>query len=78
MLEVRSKRRLHQASTGSLKDDIYYKNILKNPIATMVKLLDRCNNVSGMAAAFNKEKLIDYIKETEKIQLQKLIRQKWR
>jgi GTP pyrophosphokinase len=44
----------------------YYQAIAENGIATMVKLIDRCNNVSGMAAAFNKEKLIDYIKETEK------------
>ena len=43
----------------------YYQKISENPIATMVKLLDRCNNVSGMAAAFSKEKLISYIKETE-------------
>jgi len=43
----------------------YYQQISKNPIATMVKLLDRCNNVSGMAAAFSKEKLVEYIKETE-------------
>ena len=45
--------------------DQYYQQISKNPIATMIKLLDRCNNVSGMAAAFSKEKLVKYIKETE-------------
>ena len=44
----------------------YYQAIAENGIATMVKLIDRCNNVSGMAAAFNKEKLISYINETEK------------
>lgn len=44
----------------------YYQAIEGNEIATMVKLLDRCNNVSGMTAAFSKEKIIDYIKETEK------------
>lgn len=44
----------------------YYLQIFKNPIATMIKLLDRCNNVSGMAAAFSKEKLVKYIKETQK------------
>jgi len=43
----------------------YYQQISQNPIATMIKLLDRCNNVSGMAAAFPKEKLVEYIKETE-------------
>lgn len=44
----------------------YYQRISENSIATMVKLLDRCNNVSGMATAFSKERLVQYIKETEK------------
>ena len=44
----------------------YYKSISENPIATMIKLLDRCNNVSGMATGFSTEKLIEYINETEK------------
>lgn len=43
----------------------YYQKISQNPIAALVKLLDRCNNVSGMAAGFSKEKLVEYIKETE-------------
>lgn len=45
--------------------ETYYQDISENAIATMVKLLDRCNNVSGMSAAFSKEKLIKYINETE-------------
>lgn len=48
-------------------EELYYERIAQNPIATMVKLLDRCNNVSGMATAFSKEKLVEYIKETEKL-----------
>lgn len=48
-------------------EEEYYRKILENPIATMVKLLDRCNNISGMAAGFSKEKLVEYIKETEKL-----------
>ena len=44
----------------------YYEDISKNWIATMVKLLDRCNNISGMATGFSKEKMIAYINETEK------------
>ncbi len=44
---------------------LYYTNIASNPIAVMVKLLDRCNNVSGMATGFSKEKLVSYINETE-------------
>ena len=42
-----------------------WQKISHNPIAALVKLLDRCNNVSGMAAGFSKEKLVEYIKETE-------------
>lgn len=53
------------AKTESGKEK-YYTEISRNEIATMVKLLDRCNNVSGMAAGFTKEKMVTYIQETEK------------
>lgn len=45
--------------------ETYFYDISQNEIATIVKLLDRCNNVSGMSAGFDKEKLIRYIAETE-------------
>ena len=48
-------------------EEEYYRKISENPIATMVKLLDRCNNISGMAAGFTKERLVEYIRETEKL-----------
>ena len=51
--------------TEDIDKEQYYQKISQNMIATMVKLLDRCNNVSGMAAAFSKDKLVEYIKETE-------------
>ena len=38
--------------TAETDKEQYYHQISQNPIATMVKLLDRCNNVSGMAVAF--------------------------
>lgn len=44
----------------------YYEAIGRNEIALLVKLLDRCNNVSGMAGCFTDEKLVTYINETEK------------
>ncbi|MCD8363442.1 MAG: hypothetical protein LUC98_10910 [Lachnospiraceae bacterium] len=44
----------------------YYAGIATNPIATMVKLLDRCNNISGMATGFSAEKMVSYIKETQR------------
>lgn len=42
----------------------YYEKIEANPIALMVKLLDRCNNVSSMVTAFDQEKMADYIRGT--------------
>ena len=48
-------------------EEEYYRSILENPIATMVKLLDRCSNVSGMAAGFFRDKLAEYIRETERL-----------
>lgn len=43
----------------------YYEAIAKNRIAMVVKILDRCNNISTMANSFSQKKLIDYIDETE-------------
>lgn len=44
----------------------YFRAISQNGMASVVKLLDRCNNISGMAAAFSKTKMTKYITETEK------------
>ena len=43
----------------------YYDAISKNRIASIAKLFDRCHNVSSMAGVFTKEKLDEYIEETE-------------
>ena len=48
-------------------EEEYYRSISENQIATMVKLLDRCSNVSGMAAGFFRDKLAEYIRETERL-----------
>lgn len=45
--------------------DEYYERIRQNGKACVVKIIDRCNNVSTMAGSFSKEKLVEYIKETE-------------
>lgn len=45
---------------------IYYEKIGKNKSASILKLLDRCNNVSTMAMGFTPEKMMEYIEETEK------------
>ena len=44
----------------------YYDRISENRIATMIKLLDRCNNVSSMTTGFSREKMLGYIRDTEK------------
>lgn len=43
----------------------YFKRISENPKACLIKLLDRCDNISTMAASFEKERLKRYITETE-------------
>jgi GTP pyrophosphokinase len=43
----------------------YYGAVAQNRIACIVKLFDRCSNVSTMASAFNRQMLISYIDETE-------------
>ena len=44
----------------------YYDGITGNRIATMVKLLDRCNNISSMATSFTDKRMAEYITETQK------------
>ncbi len=43
----------------------YFAAIAENRIASLVKLLDRCNNISAMAGGFTKERMVQYIEETE-------------
>lgn len=44
----------------------YYDAIFSDPNAALIKLLDRCNNISCMATAFSDKKISAYINETEK------------
>ena len=44
---------------------LYYGNIAKNPLAALVKCMDRCNNLSTMADGFRKPKMVKYVRETE-------------
>lgn len=58
----------HEKIEGQSKDEsnkLYYEGIRTNKIASIVKLLDRCNNVSTMATGFKPSKMIEYIEETE-------------
>ena len=43
----------------------YYKRIMTNPTACLVKCIDRCNNLSSMSAGFSDGKIEEYVKETE-------------
>lgn len=44
----------------------YYGAITHDPLAAMIKLMDRCSNVSGMASGFTKAGMVRYIQSTEK------------
>lgn len=46
------------------EEEKYYNAIAENRIAAMVKLLDRCNNISGMAACFSDVHMAEYSRET--------------
>ena len=68
--ELSVNRKVKEAVSLLTKNDSinmeqYYQRISENPIAAMIKLLDRCSNVSGMAMGFSKMGLVKYIKETE-------------
>ena len=43
----------------------YYEGIGTNRIATIVKIIDRCNNISTIAGSFPERRLVSYINETE-------------
>jgi GTP pyrophosphokinase len=62
-VELLTKRKMQSASE-------YYEKIkegttFNNAVAALVKLSDRCNNVSTMAGAFDRKKIIEYVQETE-------------
>lgn len=54
----------------------YYREIGENRVASIVKLLDRCDNVSTMAGVFSVEKIAQYIEETREFVLPLLRRTK--
>ena len=63
-VRVLTKSSLVKADTVEAKE--YYDRIKENKIAVIVKLLDRCNNVSSMATAFSHKKMKDYLSRTKK------------
>ena len=63
--EIQHSVALLTKQPGQSAED-YYSGIASDPTASIVKILDRCNNVSTIAACFSREKLIAYVDETEK------------
>ncbi len=43
----------------------YFAEIPQDRVATIVKVIDRCNNISTMAFSFPRKKIVEYIEETE-------------
>ena len=43
----------------------YYAGIHEEPRACLIKCLDRCSNLSGMAGAFTRERICEYMLQTE-------------
>lgn len=64
-MEVQEIVRLVTKPKTVFSEKEYYAAIAKNPEASFVKCIDRCNNVSGMATGFSTEKIRQYIEETE-------------
>ncbi|MBR0087919.1 MAG: helix-turn-helix domain-containing protein [Lachnospiraceae bacterium] len=44
----------------------YYEELAKNPKAALIKCFDRVNNLSNMALGFTRDKMAEYVEETEK------------
>ena len=44
---------------------LYYANIGRNPLAALVKCIDRCNNLACMADGFSRKKMATYVTQTE-------------
>ncbi len=50
--------------TASAKE-VYFAGIRGDAKASLIKILDRCSNLSTMAGSFTKERMLSYIEETE-------------
>lgn len=63
-VRILTKGKDHKTGDAASKER-YYGEIAKDPVACFVKILDRCSNISTMAASFPDERLNGYIGETE-------------
>jgi GTP pyrophosphokinase len=53
------------SKSAGMTTEYYYKQIQQDIRAILVKLSDRCHNVSSMYGAFTLEKMQKYVEETE-------------
>ena len=44
----------------------YFEEIRKNPLACLIKCLDRVNNLAGMADVFGRGRMVEYTAETDR------------
>ncbi len=51
--------------TKPYSEKAYYEGIMGNPMACLVKCIDRCNNLSTVSMGFTDKKIEKYVKETE-------------
>ena len=51
--------------SGDEREKLYYQAIAEDAGACLIKCIDRCNNLSSMAMGFTREKISEYVKETE-------------
>lgn len=63
--EAQNIVRLVTKPKKGFSEQAYYEAILDEPAACLVKCIDRCNNLSGMALGFSPAKIKEYIRETE-------------
>lgn len=58
---------------------VYYGELSKDRVASIVKILDRCHNVSTMAGVFTREKVESYIQETRDyvLPLLRITKEQW-
>lgn len=55
----------HDNETKADAKKRYYEKVRKNKIGKLVKIFDRCHNVSAMGEVFSNEKIGRYIEETK-------------
>jgi len=58
----------HEKTTDENREQIlkeYYKNIARNPKASLIKCIDRCNNLTTMTWGLSSDKINRMIMETE-------------